>query len=112
MWILAFWCALYINAAPSIQVPLNPPAEGFHVISAFPGLTFKEPVAIVSPPGETNRLFVLEREGRVMVITNLANPTATLFLDLTETLQYITRNEVEAGLLGRKSGRGFYDYRR
>ncbi|HEX2854956.1 MAG TPA: PQQ-dependent sugar dehydrogenase [Opitutaceae bacterium] len=48
---------------------------------AFP-LKFEQPVAIVSPPGETNRLFVVEKPGRIIVISDFAKPTRKVFLDL------------------------------
>lgn len=51
---------------------------------AFPGLpTFSAPVNITSPPGETNRLFVCEHVGNIVVVTNLAAPTRTVFMNLT-----------------------------
>jgi glucose/arabinose dehydrogenase len=48
------------------------------------GLKFDQPVAIVSPPGETTRLFVVEKPGRIIVIADLAKPTRKVFLDLSE----------------------------
>jgi putative protease len=35
-------------------------------------------VVITAPPGETNRLFIVEQDGRVAVITNLLTPTRTV----------------------------------
>jgi glucose/arabinose dehydrogenase len=53
-------------------------------VVAFPGLPlFSAPVCIASPPGETNRLFVCEHGGNIVVVTNLATPTRTVFMDLT-----------------------------
>ncbi len=51
--------------------------------NAFPSLVFSNPVCITSPPGETNRLFILEKHGRIVVITNLMNPTRTIFMDIS-----------------------------
>ena len=67
----------------TLKMPQNPSAYGFTTVDAFPGLIFDNPVCIVSPPGETNRVFVLEKGGRIQVITNLANPNKTLFLDIS-----------------------------
>jgi glucose/arabinose dehydrogenase len=65
-------------------------------IVAFPGLpTFASPICIASPPGETNRLFVCEHGGNIVVITNLAAPTRTVFLNLTARVTL----SGEAGLL-------------
>src|SRR5438046_4080729 len=58
-------------------------ASGYVFTNAFPGVGFTNPVCIVSAPAETNRLFILEKRGRVVVITNLAAPTRSLFMDIT-----------------------------
>ena len=62
-------------------------SELLRTTEAWPGLTFEKPVAVVSPPGDTNRLFVVERSGRIMVITNLANPTPAVFLDIRSAVE-------------------------
>ena len=80
----------------TVRMPQNPSAYGFTTVDAFPGLIFDNPVCIVSPPGETNRVFVLEKGGRIQVITNLANPNKTLFLDISSR----TRDGGDGGLLG------------
>ena len=66
----------------TLQMPQTPPVYGYQATNAFGNLTFTAPVAILSPPGETNRLFVVEQAGVVAVITNLANPNRTVFLDI------------------------------
>ena len=50
-----------------VRMPLAPGAATEYVVEseAFPGLEFQDPVAIVSAPGESNRLYVVERQGRV-----------------------------------------------
>jgi len=78
----------------TLQMPSNPAGFGYTTANAFPGLSFNQPVCIASPPGETNRLFVLEKGGSLVVITNLAAPTRTLFMTLTVDAQS------ESGLLG------------
>jgi glucose/arabinose dehydrogenase len=70
-------------------------SDSYMVEAAFP-LKFEQPIGIVSPPGETNRLFVLEKPGRIMVISDLAHPTAQVFLDLRKT---VGDDEVEQGVL-------------
>ncbi len=76
--------------------PAAPPRNGYSFTDALPGLTFSQPVAITTPPGETNRLFVVEKTGRIIVVTNLASPTRTVFLALTNSL--LTAGE--QGVLG------------
>ena len=84
-------------ANTSLKMPLNPPQLGFRTTNAFSPLTFSQPLGILSPPGETNRVFILEKTGQVIVITNLAAPNKTVFLDLTPRgLQ----TGSECGLLG------------
>src|SRR5262249_33250130 len=51
--------------------------------NAFPTVTLSSPVCIASPPGETNRLVILEQPGRIVVLTTLANPTLMVFMDIT-----------------------------
>jgi glucose/arabinose dehydrogenase/regulation of enolase protein 1 (concanavalin A-like superfamily) len=97
-WAIAGFAAVpngEINAPP--QLPLNPIFEGFSLRPLFPGLVFDNPVAVTTPPGETNRLFVVERKGRIMVVTNLSAPDKTVFLDLTGSVH---SDYLEAGLLG------------
>jgi uncharacterized repeat protein (TIGR03806 family) len=65
------------------NLPAEPPTFGYTYTNAFPGLIFTNPVALASPPGEANRLFIAEKRGRIVVITNLAAPTRAIFLDLT-----------------------------
>ena len=65
-------------------------------VVAFPSLpAFASPICIASPPGETNRLFVCEHGGNIVVITNLAAPTRTIFMDLSSRVVL----SGEAGLL-------------
>ncbi len=80
----------------TLQLPANPPSQGYSVVAAFPGLSFAAPVAIVSPPDETNRLFIVEKAGRIQVITNLANPVLSTFLDIRTRVNPMS----EGGLLG------------
>lgn len=86
-----------LNRVPNTtltNLPPTPPLFGYVLINALPGLTFDQPVAITSPPGETNRLFILQKTGRIMVITNLANPNPTEFMNLPVV------TDSECGLLG------------
>lgn len=83
----------------SLQMPSSPPVFGYTTTNAFGNLPFTDPVAIAVPPGETNRLFVAEQRGRVAVITNLANPTRTVFLDISSRVAGGTPSD-ERGLLG------------
>jgi hypothetical protein len=83
-------------ANTTLQMPASLPTFGVALSNAFPGVSFTGPICIASPPGERNRLFILEREGRVTLITNLAAPTRHVFLDISGPV--ITGGE--EGLLG------------
>jgi uncharacterized repeat protein (TIGR03806 family) len=71
--------------------------ESLQVVQAFPNLTFSQPLYITHAPDGTNRLFVVEKTGRIYVFDNQNNTrTKTLFFDLSRRV--FTRSE--AGLLG------------
>jgi glucose/arabinose dehydrogenase len=76
------------------NLPPQPPQLGYTINNAFPSVTLTQPVCIASPPQETNRLFILEKTGAVVVITNLAAPTRTVFMTLP------VLSDSESGLLG------------
>ncbi len=92
---------------PALNVPAAPPVTSLQLVNAFPGVTFDQPVCIVSPPGDHLRLFVCEQSGKIWVIPDVtaATPTKQLFLDLV-TLVNARSNEKlrvngdEVGLLG------------
>jgi glucose/arabinose dehydrogenase len=67
----------------TLNMPQTPQSFGYQTEPAFGTLTFNDPVAVRVATGETNRLFVVEQGGKIFVITNLAAPTKTLFLDLS-----------------------------
>lgn len=113
--ILLFGGASSSTAAPLERVPnltltnlpAAPPVVNYTFTNAFPNLVFTNPVCLATPPGETNRLFVLEKRGRVIVITNLATPNRTLFLDLTGRVAGSDSVGEERGLLGLAFHPGF-----
>lgn len=87
-------------AHTTLRMPSSAQPFGYTSENALAGVNFTNPVAIASPPGETNRLFILERDGRVVAITNLAAPTRTVFLDLTGVVAPNTGLTEESGALG------------
>ena len=84
-------------------------ATGYTLTNAFDGLTFTNPVCIASVPGETNRLFIVERKGRIVVITNLASPNRSIFMDISTLVTNSSDTAVggEEGLLGLAFHPGF-----
>src|SRR4051812_45189908 len=81
----------------SLKLPQNPATRGYTFQQQF-GHAFTAPVALVTPPGETNRLFIVEQNGRISLITNLtaATPTVLTFLDIRTRVNF----NGEQGLLG------------
>lgn len=92
----AFFSASAVEPA-RLAIDVDRPISGYALTAAFPGISFNQPVGIASPPGETNRLFVIEREGLICVITNLVKPNKSVFLDLRGTTD---ARYIEGGLLG------------
>ena len=98
------WSALVRSDLTSSGFPASPLFPGYQLTTAFGDLRFEAPVAIATPPGETNRLFVVERAGVVQVITNLAAPNKTVFLDLASRT---ASHNIESGVLGLAFHPGF-----
>ncbi|MBX3745903.1 MAG: PQQ-dependent sugar dehydrogenase [Verrucomicrobiae bacterium] len=79
------------------RIPLDLAEPGLVWIDAFGSMTFENPVAVAAPPGETNRIFVVERTGRIRVVPDLTRPEPADFLDLTPEL---ASEYLETGVLG------------
>jgi len=91
--------------APSLAIPAAPPVTAIQLVNALPGLSFSQPLELVSPPGETRRLFVVEKTGAIKLVpdTTAAAPSQSVFLNLPTLLS--SRGESlstasEQGLLG------------
>jgi len=74
----------------------------YELQDALGGLTFSQPVAVVSAPDEKDRLFVVEKTGCIQLVTNLYHPTPTksVFLNLIERPDGKLDDKGECGLLG------------
>jgi glucose/arabinose dehydrogenase len=69
----------------------------YNIQITFPNLTFTRPVGIHSAEDGSNRLFVVEQQGKIKVFDNDANVSnSQIFLDLTDQITY----GGERGLLG------------
>jgi len=90
-------------ASRRVNATLSFPQEpyDYSLEDAFPGIVFEGgAVATATPPGETNRLFVVEKAGAIYVISDLLNPVRTVFLDL--------RGKVDANGEGGALGLAFH----
>jgi glucose/arabinose dehydrogenase len=73
--------------ATTLRMPQAAPSSSsfsYTTTNAFPTLSsFSQPLCLRTPPGETNRIFVVEKCGTISVVTNLANPGKVTFLDIS-----------------------------
>lgn len=88
-----------VDAATGLTFPLDPPASTALVaVPAFSALTLRQPLALISAPGEPEHLFVAEKGGRVLRFEKRDDVTSSeVFLDIRDRVR--TRHD-EEGLLG------------
>ncbi len=69
----------------TLNVPSTPPVTTYQTTPAFPGLTFNLPINMARVPGDTQRLFVVERGGNIRVVPNVdaGSPSSSIFLNLS-----------------------------
>src|SRR5882757_5262140 len=76
------------QANTTLKFPSEKPVGDleFTLTAGIGEYNFDKPVALATPPGETNRIFIVERTGRVIIATNLSNskPITNLFLDISD----------------------------
>jgi len=76
--------------------------------NALGDLRFQQPIGLAYAPGERDRMFVLEKGGRVQMVTNLGGqPRKEVFLDLTEPRDGPLQTQSECGVLGLAFHPGF-----
>ncbi len=78
-------------------VPDSFEPEEYKLEDAFPGLTFKEPLALTHDETDEDTVYVVERHGLVYSVSLEDSEEKTVYLDLSETVD--TRGQ-EMGLLG------------
>ncbi|MEW6434679.1 MAG: PQQ-dependent sugar dehydrogenase [Myxococcota bacterium] len=87
-------------ANPTCVAPNPPPNfSGVTTQRVFPNLTFSQPLGLMQAPGDSARIFILERPGRIRVFPNsqTAMPgDVTTFLDITAKVN----TSGEGGFLG------------
>ena len=72
----------------------------YEVLNAFPNLSFSDPVGIYHAGDNTNRIFVIEQEGRIKVFSNESSTNdVEMFLDITSIVDQ-DGGYTEEGLLG------------
>jgi len=93
-------------ANSEIDIPAEAPSLTIEVVPAFPGVTVSQPTDVASAPGDTNRLWITQRNGIVRMIPDVTSPAPAreTFFDLPALLA--SRGEAmgnpgnERGLLG------------
>ncbi|WP_239989545.1 PQQ-dependent sugar dehydrogenase [Corallococcus macrosporus] len=91
-----------LDARPANPTCVAPPrptdAAGATVARAYPELSFTQPVFALQAPGDSRRIYVVERGGRVRVFDKDAvPPTSSVFVDLSGKVNV---EHDETGLLG------------
>lgn len=99
---IAITGSLASGQGASPQGTAKPPPPPFVLEDAFPGLSFNQPLGIVTAPGDKTRLFVLEKPGRISVITGLdgGKPEQKVFADFTHPKDGNFYGDGESGVLG------------
>ena len=83
------------GANPADPLEPQPPAPGLELALEVVIQTMDQPLFVTAPPGDPNRLFVVERPGRIRIVQN-GTLVSRPFLDIAE----LTSLEGERGLLG------------
>jgi glucose/arabinose dehydrogenase len=88
-------------ANTTITVPDTAPPVGYQVVDAFPGLFFEDALAIRTPPGRTNQIFVAERRGIISYVPDIhaATPVRQVLLDISDRVRFDNSSQGEMGLL-------------
>jgi glucose/arabinose dehydrogenase len=102
-----------VSCDPSGDNPQAPPDPGienkFSLVNAFPNLSFDRPLDIQNPGDGSNRLFVVEQKGVILVINNIPaniqievqlnglDAISNVFLDIQNQVLF---DESELGMLG------------
>ncbi|WP_216619944.1 MULTISPECIES: SO2930 family diheme c-type cytochrome [Myxococcus] len=86
-------------ANPTCVAPPRPPdPAGATVTRAFPELSFTQPLFALQAPGDSRRIYVVERVGRVRVFDKDATPpVSSVFVDISGRVNV---EHDETGLLG------------
>lgn len=91
---LVFFCVFLCP----LWFPLQVSAQEFAVKPAFPNVKFEQPVYLTYPPDNSNRIFVVERKGKIRFIANETN--TTLITDYLDISTKVESGGMEQGLLG------------
>jgi quinoprotein glucose dehydrogenase len=87
--------------APSLQAQVPAPPSDYKLAPAFTNLKVEKPVAVVIPPDGTNRLFLVQQRGKIVILPkDESGSTASVFLDVSDRGLAAPKGDFEMGLLG------------
>jgi glucose/arabinose dehydrogenase len=87
--------------AIAAALPAQDKSLTYRTENAFGDLVFNQPIGLAQAPGERDRLFVLEKGGRVIAVNQLGSrPSKEVFLDLTNPRDGKLETGSECGVLG------------
>jgi glucose/arabinose dehydrogenase len=93
-----------LNLPPVLPVATGYTTEDVFAVNGGPGLNFVQPLSVVSPPGEKDRMFVAGKSGLIEVVTDINGvPRKSVFMDLNPYLQakgWRLGQQIELGLMG------------
>lgn len=87
------------EANNTLRMPQQGTSYRYAAVSAYGELGLVDPMVVVSPPGDPNRLFVVDEGGEIIVIPNVNAPTRSVFLDISDRVT-LARPDGEGGILG------------
>ena len=86
--------------APTLNFPDTAPDTEYSTEIAWPGIELVDPLALATPPDESERLFVVERRLGVSVLADIAgaSPRRLVFLDIRDRIRLDSPEEGALGL--------------
>jgi glucose/arabinose dehydrogenase/mono/diheme cytochrome c family protein len=81
-----------------VTMPSTAPVAALRVEEAFPGITFDSPHGFSSVPGDAEKIFVTEGDGRVFLIPDVSVPEKILILDHTAAVDHDNNEHALKGI--------------
>jgi len=98
---LVLFCAIYaltgtLNIGAGYAA--EPELQSVRAVRVFESIAFEQPLFLTYAPDQSNRIFVVEKKGRILVLkNNHATKTSKVFLDIRAK---VSTDSNEEGLLG------------
>ncbi len=94
-------------ANPAISVPATPPPLTYRFVEAVTGLS--TPVAVATPPGETKRVFIVQKGGRLRLVPDITVPSPSFVevLNISSSTGGLLNGRSPSETLSTSSEQGF-----